>query len=56
MKSNTIQKVWLFSAFCFLIVGLRNKDILYLIVSYLYICIGYYKLNKKNKTKWDKEK
>lgn len=56
MKSNTISKTWFFAAICFLIVGVRDKNTLCIILGCSYICIGYSKLNKKTKTKVDKEK
>ena len=56
MKSNIIPKIWFFSAICFLIVGIGDKNTLCIILGCLYICIGCSKLNKKTKTKEDKEK
>ena len=53
MNNNTIAKIWLFAGICFLIVGLGDKNTVFIILGCSYICIGCSKLSKKTKNKDD---
>lgn len=56
MNNNTIAKIWFFAAICFFIVGVGNKNTVFIILGCSYICIGCSKLSKETKNKDNIEK
>lgn len=40
MNKNTAHNLWFLAAICFIIVGIVNKNIIYLILGCSYVCIG----------------
>ena len=48
MDKNITGILWLFAAICFLIVGVVNKNSVFIILGCAYICISFSRKNEAN--------
>lgn len=53
MKKNKISKLWFFSATCFMIAGILDKDMLDIVFGCAFICMGCSVIKQKTNSNND---